>query len=399
MGDEAEDYSNAELKELIGKFEQMISSGSFVFFDANDYEEIIEYYFQSYDPETLLIALTKAISQYPNNASFKISNAQLLAAQEKTSEALKILNDLELSDATDEQLYMTRGYIYSQMGLSEQAIENYKTALKYTTEPHEVYLSLGMEFMNKKEVDNSLFYLKKALSLDPKNDVIVSEIALCYEMSDKKDEAADFFSKYVDEHPYSEFGWFNLGVSFSRILMYEKAIDAYDFVLTINPKFSSAYFNKANSLAQLGKYYEAIDVYKETFTHESPDPAAMYYIGECYENLEDLPNALVYYNRCVKHEPTFADAWISIGIVLELQNRLTEALHYVKKALEIQPENPDFWYVFAEVQEKLGFFEEALGAYQKVIECNYDDSDVWLDYSNCLLASGYKEDAKTLEVC
>lgn len=57
-----------------------------------------------------------------------------------------------MSDATDEQLYMTRGYIYSQMGLSEQAIENYKTALKYTTEPHEVYLSLGMEFMNKKKL-------------------------------------------------------------------------------------------------------------------------------------------------------------------------------------------------------------------------------------------------------
>ncbi len=393
MNENNDDYNADEFKELILRFEKMVANGSFFFFDSDDYEEIIEHYFQSQNPEMLKQALDAAADQYPDNISFKISRAQYLASQQKTTEALKILNDVEKTDPTDGELYMTRGYIYSQMGLSEQAIENFKSALRYSGTPDDVYASLGSEFINKNEYDNALFYLKKGFALNPQNEMLIGEIAICFEMSGKNAEAIEFFSKFTDDFPYNKWGWFNLGIAFNRSAEYEKAVQAYEYALTIDTEFSSGYFNKGNSLAMMGRYNDAIDTYKETFNYEQPDPSAYYYIGECYENLKDHSNALVNYNRAVKLDPNMADAWVSIGIVLQKQNRLTEALHYVKKALELQPENPDYWYVFAEIQEKMGFFEEALGAYQKVIECNYSDYDVWLDYSNCLMNAGYKQDA------
>ena len=44
---------------------------------------------------------------------------------------------------------MARGYIYSQMGLGEQAIENFKKALPLAEFKDEVYLALGVEFLNE----------------------------------------------------------------------------------------------------------------------------------------------------------------------------------------------------------------------------------------------------------
>lgn len=393
MGENGNQEHDEEFNELLSRFEEMVNSSSFVFMDTDELDQLIEHYFQSQNAEMLKFAIDTALRFYPSNTSFKVSNAQYLASQQKTNEALDILNELENLDPSEGDIYMTRGYIYSQMGLTEQAIENFKTALKYAENKDDVYTSLGSEFLNKNDYDNALFYLKKGFAVNPENEIIIGEIAICYELSGKKEEAVEFFTQFSDNQPYNKWAWFNLGISLSRVQLYEKALDAYDYSITIDPEFSSAYFNKGNAYAILGRFQEAIDVYRQTFQYEEPDPSTFYYIGECYENLEDYTNALANYNRAIKLDATLADAWISIGIVLEKQNRLTECMHYVKKALELQPENPDFWYVFAETQEKMGFHEEALGGYQKVIELNYADYDVWLDYAACLMDSGYREDA------
>jgi tetratricopeptide (TPR) repeat protein len=315
MHEDGENFEENEFRALIEKFEKMINDGSFVFFDADDFEEIIEHYFQTQNADLLQKALDAASTQYPDNTSFKISNAQYLASQQQTTEALKILNDLEPDNSENADIFLTRGYIYSQMGLSEQSIENFKTALKYSDAPDEVCAALGSEFINKSEYDNAIFYLKKGFQFNPQNEMIVGELAISYELSGKKEEALQFFTKFTDEYPYNKWAWFNLGIAYNRLGMYEKALEAYDYAITIDPEFSSAYFNKGNSFAMLGQYLEAVGVYKETFNYEEPDPAAYYYIGECYENLADYTNALAYYNRAVKLDPKMADAWISIGII------------------------------------------------------------------------------------
>ena len=393
---EGEGLSNEDFEKSLKRFEEMISSDAPQFFDADELEEIIDYYMQWFNIELAKKAIDYATEHYPYNSSLKIKKAQYLSSQHNTRDALTLLNEVEEVESSNSELYMTRGYIYSQIGLSEQAIENFKKAIPLSEYKDEVYVAIGVEFLNDEKADDALYYLKKAIKLNNENDVALNELSLCFELTGKSEEAIQFYESYIDENPYSYYAWFNLGISYNRIGLYEKAIDAYDYAITIKDNFSSAYFNKANSLAQLDKYIEAIEVYRETFKHEEPDANTYYYIGECYENLNQYEEALVNYNRAIKLDPAYADAWLGVGIVLDYQNRITESIHYIKKAIEINPHMPEYWYVFAEVQHKLGFLEEAASAYLRVIELGYNEFDVYIDYAKLLYDGEYYKDCEKI---
>src|SRR3954470_5604422 len=284
--DDADGLNDKEFEENLKLFEDMLATGQVHFFDADDIEEIIDYYLQWLNYEMAKKAIDYGLERFPYSSIIKIRYAQYLSSQHYTHEALTILNEVEQIEQNNFDLYMARGYIYSQMGLGEQAIENFKNAIPLAEYKDEVYVALGIEFLNEDKPNDALYYLKKAIKLNSKNEVALNELSLCFDLTGKSEEAVKFFEEYIDNHPYSYYAWFNLGLSYGRVGLYEKAVEAYDYALAINESFSSAYFNKANALAQLGKYYEAIEVYKETFKYEDHDPTTYYYIGECYENLE-----------------------------------------------------------------------------------------------------------------
>ncbi|HAH58423.1 MAG TPA: hypothetical protein DCL86_09765, partial [Bacteroidales bacterium] len=96
--------------------------------------------------------------------------------------------------------------------------------------------------------------LKKVLEIEPDNETIIFEIAFCFEITNQPEEAINYFSGFTDKYPYSHYAWFNLGIAYNNIELYEKAIEAFDFAIAIDPSFSSAYFNKANAFVAIEKY-------------------------------------------------------------------------------------------------------------------------------------------------
>ncbi len=150
---------------LVKRFEDMLLQNEAYYFESDQLEEIIEYYFNVGNPTNLKKAIDFALERYPFVADFKIARAQFLAYNQNTQEALKLLNDVELVEPSNPDIYTTRGYIYSQMGLSEQAIENYKTALNYSEHPDEVMIALGVEFLSQEKYLDAIYYLKKGGAL------------------------------------------------------------------------------------------------------------------------------------------------------------------------------------------------------------------------------------------
>jgi tetratricopeptide (TPR) repeat protein len=53
----------------------------------------------------------------------------------------------------------------------------------------EVYVAIGIEFLNDDKADDALYYLKKAIKVNSDNDVALNELSLCFEMTGKSEEA------------------------------------------------------------------------------------------------------------------------------------------------------------------------------------------------------------------
>jgi tetratricopeptide (TPR) repeat protein len=191
---DGEGFDDQEFEKILKRFEDMIQTGDHAFFDADEIEEVIEYYFQWLNYDMVKKAIDFGVKQYPYSAILKIKQAQYLSSQHFTQEALGLLNQIEQTESNNFDLFMTRGYIYSQMGLGEQAIENFKNALPLAEYKDEVYLALGVEFLNEDKADDALYYLKKALKINPRNEVALNELSLCYDLTAKSEEASSFFN-------------------------------------------------------------------------------------------------------------------------------------------------------------------------------------------------------------
>ena len=121
------------------------------------------------------------------------------------------------------------GNAYRKRGLFNNAINEYKQAIKVDPNYAEAYTNLGIAYGQKRLFKEAFSSFKKAISLD------------------KMDKQA----------------YYNLGNLYSIQGLYEDAVIQYLKAVEIDPSFKEAYNNLGSAFFKLGRYQEAINVYKK----------------------------------------------------------------------------------------------------------------------------------------
>ena len=378
---EFEENEDSNTQALLEKFEEMARGEVQYFFDADEFEDIIDFYLFKNNFSQSEIAIQFASEQHPTNVIFKLKKAQLLASSDNTEKALRILSDIEQNYTADGDVFLTKGAIYSQLKRYEKAIEEYKKALNLTEELDEVYGNIAFEYENLGKYEKALEYLQKALEINPENSSFLYEISFCYEISNRNEESITFFNQFINKYPYSHHAWFNLGLAYGNLEQLDKAIEAYDYSIAIDPTFASAYFNKANAFANTNQFDQAIEVYRETFLYEPPEALTYYYIGECYEKQKKFESAKINFSKSLEIDDNFADAHIGLGIAEDELGSFEEALKHITRATKMDPDNSEYWFILGDLQFKHLMYADALISYEKVTELDYLDPEIWLEYS------------------
>ena len=74
MKDEFEDFEDHS----ISKFESMLKTNSFLFFDSNEFEEIVVYYLEIGNVSLAKKAISLAIKQYPDSITLSLLHIEIL---------------------------------------------------------------------------------------------------------------------------------------------------------------------------------------------------------------------------------------------------------------------------------------------------------------------------------
>lgn len=369
---------------LTDRFERMLKEGGRSYFDAEEFEVLIDYYQHSFNNEKSRLALEFAIQQHPFNNNLRIKQARQLATENQFIPALELLNEVEPSEPNDPEILMTRGTIYSMMLEFQKAIIEYKKALRFVSgeDLADVYATIAFEYENMGKYETALAYLKKALSLQPDSEPLLYEIGMCYEVNKQLDKAVHFFTKYLDENPHSPAAWFNLGLTYHHLELYEKAIDAFEFVHAIDDHYLPLYHSMAQAYVGLELYHKAIEVYRESFEVEEPGALTYYHIGECYEKMEEYGPALINYRKAIDLDSELAEPWAGIGVVFDGEGKTKTAVRYLVRATELDPLNTEFLLILADLYIKLNDFAQAKTCFEKVEDIDPGDPDLWLEYAN-----------------
>lgn len=377
LSHDEEDYNLS-----LSKFESMLKTNKVLFFDSEEFEDIILHYMDIGKPGLAKKALKLALEQHPKSTGLKLVQVEMLIFEDKLEHAEKLLSDLYALEPTNEEIFIQQANIYSKRDNHKKAVESLKIALKYTEDYADVHNLLGMEYLFMDELELAKEHFIKCLEEEPEEQSGLYNVVYCFEFLEQYKEAISFLTKYIDINPYSEIAWHQLGRLNYTIKHYEEAYIAFDYATVIDDQFMGAFMEKAKSLERLGRYEEAIANYQETIRLEDPTSYALLRIGKCYEKLGNKVEALRYFNKTVHEDPLLDKGWIAITDYYVRQKNFQKALYFVNKAIAIDGENQMYWKRYATINKELEQFEEAEYGYRKSIELGDAALDTFLFWAD-----------------
>jgi len=379
ISDDEESYNLS-----LSKFESMLKTNKVLFFDSEEFEEIILHYLDMGKASLAKKALKLALEQHPKSTGLKLVQVEMLVFDDKLEIAEKLLNELYAIEPNNEEIYIQKANIYSKRDNHEKAVELLEVALKYTDDLADVYNLIGMEYLFMDNLELAKENFIKCLEEDTEDQAALYNVVYCYEFLDQNEQAILYLDKYINNNPYSEIAWHQSGRLHYGLKKYEEALRDFEYATLIDDEFLGAYMEKAKALERLKRYDEAIEAYSRTIELDDPTSYALLRIGKCHEKLGNKAFALKFYNKTVHEDPLLDKGWIAITDFYVRQKNYQKALFYVNKALSIDNENRFYWKRYATINKEMNFFEEAEFGYRKAVEHGDYQLDTWLFWVDIL---------------
>ena len=382
--------------DTVRRYEHMVRQQETIFFDLEDFENIIDHYVTSTRFEEALQACEAALELYPFSTELLIDRAQVTAMRGDYADAERQIDHVATLDPENADVAVTRGIINTQRGNFAEAVAFFKEGLAQDEEREDIHFNLGLAFQSWQKYKSAAKHYKQSLRLNPDNETGVQELLQCLEVSDRLDEHEEFFTRFTDDDPYSATAWYNLGQYWYRCEKYEEAEKAFDFAVTISDDFYDAHHWLADALVCREKYREAILEFEKSYPAGEPSDEALCNIGECYEKLREWEPARRYYRQALEINPAMDEAWFGQGVLMQEQEKWFESLHFFRKAVELYPESGEYWATLGAAENQVGNVANALEAYEKATEVAPEEAQAWVSWSAILYDQGHFGEAAGL---
>jgi len=388
------EFSHDDNKNLpLTKFESMLKTNHVLFFDSEEFENIIHHYLNQGKIALAKKAIKLGLDQHPTSINLRLFRVEILVFEDKLSDADNLLNELYSLDPLNEEIYIQKANICSKKDDHPQAIKVLKKALQLTDDVLDLYSLIGMEYLFLDNFEEAKVYFMKCLETDLDDYSALYNVIYCFEFLDQNEDAISYLNMFLDKNPYCEVAWHQLGKQYFILKDYKKALTAFDFAIISDDTFVGAYLERGKVLEELKRYEDAIENYTITLKLDDPTSFALLRIGKCYEKLKNNDLALQYYDRTTHEDPLLDKGWIAITKFHNSKGDYQRALYYINKAINIDSENMAYWKLYSQINQRLNFFEEAERGYKKTLELGNYELNTWLSRGDLLIKLGEPEAA------
>src|SRR5690554_2372104 len=120
------------------KFESMLKTNHILFFDSEEFENIIHHYLTLGKISLAKKAIKLSLQQHPDSINLKLFKVEVLVFEDKLSEADALLNELHDLEPNNEEIYIQKANIFSKKDNHKKAIHVLKKALELRSEERRV---------------------------------------------------------------------------------------------------------------------------------------------------------------------------------------------------------------------------------------------------------------------
>ena len=388
-----EEIEDVDGKELIVRYEDMITKNHPIYLSSDDYELLFMHYVHFLEDAFLedmnlkmaAKVIRAGIKQYPNAPLLHVFYLyyQFLKGEITKEKAVELLQYIEFPEYERLSQNYHVAAVYIKMDAFEPARSLYENMLKSarTDEDMErIYTDLVFLTSKPEEIRQGLNYLVRLLEIVPqKEPYLLDELYAQYMFND--DMGVSFFKAFVDKFPFSVKGWHCLGEMYSSQFLFDLAVDAMNNAIALSNKIEPI-VSLAGIYRSWGRNQEALDAFHEAMSL-SPENRDFYAdMAEVYHVLEQYETAIYYFGLTLDDNPDHLPALMGIALSFAAQENYTDAIRYLRKAVKMDYAPVEAWLLLADYLIETECEEEAVEIYKKLTETYPMSVDVWLSYSN-----------------
>lgn len=384
-------------QEAVSRFEDMLAHRRSQYFDAEEFELIIDYYMQRDDLRRSRQAVDLAVEQHPDDSILRVKYARQYLVENRPEKALQLLKETDF-DRDDPDYYLTLGSCYAALGQPQTAIDTYMKALPYFEEDEksELYHAIGFAYQDLYDYRKAIPYFKK--SLDTATDPVffgntMAELSNCYVDGNAIDEGIRYLNERIERDPHEVEAWSALGDIYRLTDQLEQAIDMYEFALAIDPTHFWSNLHLSNAYYDLNRFQEAVDSLHEALSHQVDTPMIRTSLGDCHYRMGQFIDAKNEYLTALQGDERLADAWSGLGYIYSDTGDSTRAVKCFQKAYSLEPFNDDHLYNLASEYWKVNEREKALECLLEVEKKQPDDVDLYFCLGDLLADMDRYEEA------
>lgn len=385
---------NELLRELLMQFENLKNGRSHSFIEEDAFEKIIDHYMGTEEMKLAMLAAEFATEQYPYSAMLKIKKADVLLARRHYNDALEVLDEAALLDGGDINLFILKTEAYLALDQQEKAVHLLEEAVQQFEgeERVELLFELADVYDDYEDFDKVFDCLKLILEEEPTNEEALYKICFWTDFTGRNEEGIRLHLNIIDDYPYNELAWFNLGTAYQGIKLYEKAIDAYKYAITIEEKFDYAYRNMGDAFIRLRRYKEAVEALEKVNELAKPEDVIYEALGFCYEKLKNPAQARLHYRKAVHLRQDDARLYFKIASTYFNEGQWQPCIRQLETAMRIQRNQPDFLLLAGESYFQLGQFKDAIQMFSSVVKLRPKNTGGWEALLRCLYKAGFLDD-------
>jgi len=363
MSEDFQDFfSNSILK-----FESMLKSNKFLFFDVDEFESIIIYYLESGNISLSNKAIKIASKQYPENTAISLLKVEALIVQNKINDAEKLINKLFLIEKNNSEIILQKSRILSKKKKHIESINLLKTIAKNCEFYPDAIIMIGKEYLFIDEFENAREKFIEYINDYQLDYAVLNNLLYCFDNIGKVDDTISYLNEFLEKNPYCEIGWHQLGKQYMNKGLLKEALTAFDFAIISDDSFIGAYLEMGKVLEKLNRINEAIEQYQIVTEIDNPNPFALYRIACCHNKLGNLELAMSYYDKTIIEDPVHDGAWMSLSTIYFKQNDFIEAKNNLIKAIEIDSENIKYWELYCKICLNLNQFDEVEISFKEIL--------------------------------
>jgi tetratricopeptide (TPR) repeat protein len=383
-----------EIKALLQQFDNLKAGKPNSFIEEDSFERIIDYFDEKEQLNLALEATEYGTEQYPYSSMLLLKKADILIALRHYKEALFILDQAELLDSRDTNLFILKTDAYLALDMQQKAADVLEAAIHdfEGEERLDLLFELSDVYDDYENFEKVFDCLKMILEQEPNNEEALYKICFWTDFTGRNEEGIRLHQKIIDEFPFNELAWFNLAAAYQGLKLYEKAIDAYEYAIAIDEKFDFALRNMGDAYIRLRRYKEAVEVLERVLELARPEDVIYEAIGHCYDKMGNYAQARFNYRKA--SHLNSEDTQLSYKIACTYMNEGTwdSAIKNLEIAMRTHRMQPEYNLAMGQCYMEMDKLDDAITYFGNVVRVRPKNMNGWIELLKCLYKAEMMEE-------